>query len=69
MGQELDGLLRFTALLHDFRAVERRILCQGSARQENDTEHSYALAMLAWYPNESQEGPLFGAPEAEHPAP
>lgn len=45
----LENLLHFTDLLHKFRAVERRLLVRDSERSENDSEHSYSLAMLAWY--------------------
>lgn len=36
-------------LLQQFRKIERRVLVNASARKENDVEHSYSLAMLAWY--------------------
>ncbi len=57
MGQEesferivmLEPLISFTKLLDEFRAVERVIRVTGQVRYENDTEHSYNLAMLAWY--------------------
>ncbi|TXG99752.1 MAG: HD domain-containing protein [Candidatus Moraniibacteriota bacterium] len=45
----LEKLLQFTKLLDEFRAVERVVRVTGQARYENDTEHSYNLAMLAWY--------------------
>jgi 5'-deoxynucleotidase YfbR-like HD superfamily hydrolase len=35
-------------LLHDFQKVERVIFVPGNERNENDVEHSYLLAMLAW---------------------
>jgi putative hydrolase of HD superfamily len=54
-GSEFDQLLKFVDLLHAFRAIERRILVKGSDRQENDGEHSFSLAMLAWYVNSSQK--------------
>lgn len=49
----LDAILKFTQFLHDFRAVERVVLSNGMNRRENDVEHSYHLAMLAWYINQS----------------
>lgn len=45
----LEKLLQFTKLLDEFRSVERVIRVKGSDRWENDVEHSYDLAMLAWY--------------------
>lgn len=45
----LDKLLNFTKLLDEFRAVERVVRVTGQDRYENDTEHSYNLAMMAWY--------------------
>jgi putative hydrolases of HD superfamily len=45
----IDKLLQFTKAIHDFRAIERRVLTRDSERLENDVEHSYTLAMLAWY--------------------
>ncbi len=45
----LEKLLQFTKILSEFRAIERMIPVQGTDRFENDTEHSYDLAMLAWY--------------------
>ena len=46
---DLEKILTFTKLLNEFRNVERMILIKGSDRKENDSEHSYSLAMLAWY--------------------
>lgn len=40
--------LQALRLLHDFQGVERVIFVPGNDRQENDVEHSYLLAMLAW---------------------
>lgn len=54
----LDKLLQFTKLLNEFRAIERMIPVQGTSRFENDTEHSYDLAMLAWYIVSSAKMPL-----------
>jgi putative hydrolase of HD superfamily len=49
----LQKLLNFTDFLHKFRAIERSLLVRNSERNENDVEHSYSLAMLAWYLNET----------------
>lgn len=45
----LEKIIQFTKLLDEFRAVERVLRVTGQDRWENDTEHSYNLAMLAWY--------------------
>ena len=42
-------LLKFQRLLLQFQAVERVVYVPGTKRLENDVEHSYGLAMLAWY--------------------
>lgn len=44
----IQDFLASLRLLHDFQKVERIILVPGSERRENDVEHSYLLAMLAW---------------------
>lgn len=49
MEKEIEDLFRFNKLLNDFRGVERQIHIQGDERKENDAEHSYGLAMFAWY--------------------
>ena len=45
----LKKLLSFAKLLGELQAVERVIRVRGADRWENDVEHSYSLAMLAWY--------------------
>ncbi|MES2953373.1 MAG: HD domain-containing protein [Patescibacteria group bacterium] len=45
----LDSLLRFVALTHEFQKIERKLYVAGLSRKENDVEHSYQLALLAWY--------------------
>lgn len=48
--QDMIGrLINFTKLLNKFRSVERVLLVNEKERNENDVEHSYYLAMLAWY--------------------
>ncbi len=47
--KNLDSLLSFTRLLHQFQAIKRKILIPETDRYENDAEHSYQLAMTAWY--------------------
>lgn len=51
MAGSLEGVLSFTKLLQQLRKIERRVLVDGADRNENDVEHSYSVAMLAWYVN------------------
>ncbi len=44
----IQDFLASLRLLHDFQKVERVIFVPGSERNENDVEHSYLLAMIAW---------------------
>lgn len=44
----IQPFLNALRLLHDFQKVERVIFVPESDRNENDVEHSYLLAMLAW---------------------
>lgn len=44
--QRLIDLQRF---LHDFQAIERVVDVPGREAPENDVEHSYNLAMAAWF--------------------
>lgn len=46
---KLENVLEFAQMLNLFRQVERVIYANGTDRLENDSEHSYHLAMLAWY--------------------
>lgn len=46
---KLDDLMKFTEVLNTFRRVERVLYVPGTDRLENDVEHSYHLAMLAWF--------------------
>jgi len=46
---KLENVLRFVDLLNKYRAVKREIFVNAENRLENDVEHSYQLAMLAWY--------------------
>lgn len=43
-----DKILDLIKLLTDFQNVERGVTVPGMSRKENDTEHSYNLAMAAW---------------------
>jgi putative hydrolase of HD superfamily len=47
----------FMRLLHAFQGVERVAYAPDLVRKENDAEHSYHLAMLAWYLMDSLELP------------
>jgi putative hydrolase of HD superfamily len=49
MEKEIEDLFRFNELLARFRGVERQIHIGQDDRKENDVEHSYGLAMFAWY--------------------
>ncbi len=45
----LSDILEFTKLLNKFQEVERVLYHTGNNKLENDAEHSYQLALLAWY--------------------
>lgn len=47
--KKLEDILNFSKLLNKFREVERVQTVPNSDRRENSVEHSYQLAMLAWY--------------------
>ena len=51
----LQKLLSFAKMINALQAVERVIRVPGSERWENDVEHSYSLAMLAWYIIDTQK--------------
>lgn len=46
---EIEGIVKFTKLIHDFQKVERALHVPGVDRMENDVEHSYQLALVGWY--------------------
>lgn len=50
---QLDSVFRYLDLLDAFQKVDRRVTRRGEDRFENDAEHSYQLAMTAWYLNEA----------------
>ena len=54
----LERLTKFIDLLNRFRQVRRIVLVNGEDRWENDVEHSYHLAMLAWYTISAEHLPL-----------
>jgi len=45
----MDKLLEIVKLTHSFTNVERTIYYPKSSRFENDSEHSFQLAFIAWY--------------------
>lgn len=47
--KKFEDLLDFIQFTHEFREVVRIARAPGANRYENDTEHSYQLAMVAWY--------------------
>lgn len=49
MNSPLSKLLKFTKLILDFRGVKRTMDVPAEGRFENDVEHSYELAMQAWF--------------------
>lgn len=52
---DLDRVIEFNQLLLQFQSVERALKVPGQDRFENDTEHSYNLAMTGWYVAASQK--------------
>lgn len=54
----LSKLQDYVKLITEFGKVERVIYFPGTNRQENDQEHSYSLAMTAWYLIASNKLPL-----------
>lgn len=54
----LSQLLSFAKILGELQAVERVVRVRGVDRWENDVEHSYSLAMLAWYILDTEQLPL-----------
>lgn len=45
----MEELLKFVELTQEFKAVRRKIVLAKEGREENDAEHSYQLALVAWY--------------------
>ena len=45
----LKKVIDFVELLNRYRRVKRIVMVNKENRWENDIEHSYQLAMLAWY--------------------
>jgi putative hydrolase of HD superfamily len=45
----LDNLLEFISFTHDIQRVKRAMFVKGEDTYENDSEHSYQIAMAAFY--------------------
>jgi 5'-deoxynucleotidase YfbR-like HD superfamily hydrolase len=54
----LEALFNMVALTHRFQQTKRTIYATGEDRFENDAEHSFQLALIAWYLIEKQKLPL-----------
>src|SRR6266498_1836918 len=55
MKSNLLKIVKFIQLTHEFQSVTRRIFVVGDSRRENDMEHSFQLALLAWYIADSEK--------------
>lgn len=54
----LKNLIGFVKLTHKFQQTKRAVLVNNEERFENDSEHSYQLAMVAWYLIETDKLPV-----------
>lgn len=52
---KLDNFIKFLKLSHLFNSTRRSIYATGEDRMENDSEHSYQLALATWYVIESEK--------------
>ncbi|OGG72085.1 hypothetical protein A3E65_02465 [Candidatus Kaiserbacteria bacterium RIFCSPHIGHO2_12_FULL_56_13] len=50
--ERLNDLMSFVAFTNKFRAIERTVWFKGVSGKEPDGEHSFQVAMCAWYLNE-----------------
>jgi 5'-deoxynucleotidase YfbR-like HD superfamily hydrolase len=50
---DLDTLLRFVEFTQKFQQILRTNRAAGGDRRENDAEHSFQVALIAWYVNDS----------------
>lgn len=55
---DIQNLLKFFKLTHTFQHIQRRLYVTGEERWENDAEHSYQLALIAWYIVQKEQLPL-----------
>lgn len=49
MNVDIQDLLRFISFANKMTAIERAYRLKDSGRKESDAEHSYQLALAAWY--------------------
>jgi putative hydrolase of HD superfamily len=49
----INSFLRFVEFTHKFQQVLRTNRAAGGERRENDAEHSFQVALVAWYVNEA----------------
>ena len=49
MNTDLNKLLDFVRFTHEIRNVQRAVLFETDTRNENDAEHGYQMALVAWY--------------------
>lgn len=50
----LNNVLKMAQLIHSLQQVKRATFANGEERKENDAEHQYQLALVAWYIIESE---------------
>jgi putative hydrolase of HD superfamily len=55
VSSNLKKVLGFVKMTHSFRGIERDILLSKERRLENNTEHSYQLAVVSWYISEIED--------------
>lgn len=58
VSSEVSALLNIFKLTHAFQHIQRRLHVTGEERWENDAEHSYQLALVAWYIVQKEQLPL-----------
>lgn len=56
--QEIHNIIKFVKLIHTFQGVERVMWLKGREHKENDVEHSYQVAIVAWYIISTNKLPL-----------
>ena len=56
--KDLNKLLDFVRFTHEIRNVQRAILLESNDRHENDEEHMYQTALVAWFLIENDKLPL-----------
>ena len=58
MKGDLNTLLDFVRFTHEIRNIQRAILFEHDERYENDMEHGYQMAFVAWFLIENDKLPL-----------